>query len=197
MFFLLVRSIIYVMVKRINNNMIKKINKNLRDDTDINNTSITTNKTINKNKTGRPSKLTPELEDKIIEITEKEGFISIIISELNIPKETFYRWLNTNSTFATRFTHARGKLIKRYKNAMLEASRNKKEADWRVYKHLLACLDEEFSETKYKKDNKAGEGNTFIFMVNKEEVKQVKQQAEKMLNAVPGEKQEGSIPLIE
>jgi len=183
------------MVKRINKDFIKRINKDINKN--ILDLPITTNKAINKNKTGRPSKLTPELEDKIIEITEKEGFISIIISELSIPKETFYDWLNKDSLFRTRFAHARGKLIKRYKNAMLQASRNKKDADWRVYKYLLTCLEEEFSETKYKKDSKAGEGNTFIFMVNKEEVKQVKDQAEKMLNAVPGEKQEGNIPLVE
>jgi hypothetical protein len=111
------------------------------------------------------SKLTKELEDKIIKCVEEKGYISIVSSMLDIPKITLYKWLSSNKVLYSRYIIARGKLIDKYKEAMIKASKNKKTEDWRMYRYLLITLDKEFSEMKWKDpttDN-VPKNVTFIF----------------------------------
>ena len=184
----------------INNKDKKDININEKDKDNISpNISVTPNTPNMTNDKDKKNRFTKELIDKIVKVTEKEGFLCIICSECNIDRKTLYRWLQTHPSFATAFAHARAKLMKRYKKQMITAGKDKKNADWRVYKYLLTCLEEEFSEMKYKKDDKGSDksGNTFIFMVNGEQAKSAKSEADKMLNDIPGVKQDGEIRLIE
>jgi len=94
------------------------------------------------------TKFTNELIDRIIELAEIEGYITIICSELNISISSFYYQLNSNPSFRNRFLIARGKLAKHYKEKMIDASEDKRNKDWRVYKYLLSILNDEFKEYK-------------------------------------------------
>jgi len=94
--------------------------------------------------------LNKELEDKIIQLAEEEGYISIIAGKLEIPRTTLQTWLSTNEILRHRFINARGRLASYYKDEMIRASRDKKHSDWRVYESLLGTLDKEFSKYKWK-----------------------------------------------
>lgn len=140
--------------------------------------------------------LTQELWDKIIEVTEEEGFMSIICAEVNVPRNTIETWLNQFPQFRNAFLYARARLTKRYKREMLKASKQKKTEDWRVYKYLLGCLDEDFSELKWTRRNETQQGQTFVFVFDQKKVEEVEIEAQEIIEDIPGEEQQTILPLL-
>lgn len=140
--------------------------------------------------------LTQELWDKIIEVTEEEGFMSIICAEVNVPRNTIETWLNQFPQFRNAFLYARARLTKRYKAEMLKASKQKKTEDWRVYKYLLGCLDEDFSELKWTRRNETQQGQTFVFVFDQKKVEEVEIEAQEIIEDIPGEEQQTILPLL-
>ena len=140
--------------------------------------------------------LTQELWDKIIEVTEEEGFMSIICAEVNIPRSTLETWLNQFPQFRDAFLHARARLAQQYKDEMLKASKQKKTEDWRVYKYLLGCLDEDFSELKWSRRNETQQGQTFVFVFDQKKVEEIEIEAQEIIEDIPGEEQQTVLPLL-
>ena len=146
--------------------------------------------------TVQSSILTQELWDEIIKVTEEEGFISIVCAEVGIPRTLLDNWLSRFPKFREEFLHARARLTKRYKAEMLKASKQKKTEDWRVYKYLLGCLDEDFSELKWTRRNETQQGQTFVFVFDQKKVEEVEIEAQEIIEDIPGEEQQTVLPLL-
>ena len=140
--------------------------------------------------------LTQELWDEIIKVTEEEGFISIVCAEVGIPRTLLDNWLSRFPKFREEFLHARARLAQQYKDEMLKASKQKKTEDWRVYKYLLGCLDEDFSEFKWTRRNETQQGQTFVFVFDQKKVEEVEIEAQEIIEDIPGEEQQTILPLL-
>ena len=98
-------------------------------------------------KAGRPSKLTPELTEKIVSLLAEGNYVETVCNYVGLSKETFYRWLKTNPEFSNAIKQALAK-------AEVEALRKlKKTPDKHAWANIAWFLERRFPDKWGKKDH--------------------------------------------
>lgn len=96
----------------------------------------------NKKKVGRPSKLTPEIRDKIVEMLKIGNYIETVCEFVDINKSTYYMWLkqaevSTRSTKYSKFRDAVRKAMAFAEARDVAIIARAAEKDWRAAVWML------------------------------------------------------------
>ena len=114
----------------------------------------------NKNKGGRPSKLTPELQEEIVNYIKMGNFIETTCVTAGINKSTFYDWMKRGNESKRHTIYKKFYEAVRQAQAWSEARdvaiiSNHAETNWRAAAWKLESrFSERWGKTKTKKDEK-------------------------------------------
>jgi hypothetical protein len=73
-------------------------------------------------KTGRPSTYTKEIGDKICDAVVNNKTVIQILTELDIPRTTFFRWLIDNETFRNQYAQAKDKQTELWEDEIIRVA---------------------------------------------------------------------------
>ena len=137
-------------------------------------------------KIGRPTKMTDQMQAKVIKLAEEYFFIRSIAGEAGISVDTIERCLKMEDyeDFTLSFAYAQNKFISYHQKKLMQYATDKKTKDWRAEAHILTLCDKEFSERKYLTDAVANQDAKILMLIKAEKLTIASQQGEKMLETV-------------
>jgi len=137
-------------------------------------------------KIGRPTKMTDQMQKRIIKLAEELFFIRSIAGKAGISYKTLERYLSEkeNEDFILSFTHARDKWIADKQSKLETYALDKKTSDWRAMQYLLTIADKEFSERKYLTEAVANQDAKILMLIKAEKLTIASKQGQEMLESV-------------
>ena len=139
-----------------------------------------------KKRAGRPTKMTPGMQDKLIKLAGELFFIRSIAGEAGISVDTIERHLKDKGfvDFAVSYTYALNSFIAKHQRLMMEYSKDKKTKDWRAEAHILTLCDKEYSERKYLTEAVSNQDAKILLLIKAEQLTLASQEGMKMLKGV-------------
>jgi hypothetical protein len=138
---------------------------------------------IVKGKGGRPSRLTPEVQARVIELTEEWFFARVVCAKADIDTGVLRDFERANPKFALALTHAKDKWIATQLDLLQTYAHDKKTSDWRAIEYLLSIADSEFSQRKYLTEAVANQDAKILMLIKAEQLFVAQAEGEKMLKA--------------
>lgn len=139
-----------------------------------------------KKRAGRPTKMTPGMQDKLIKLAGELFFIRSVAGEAEISVDTIERHLKDKGfiDFAVSYTYALNSFIAKHQRLMMEYSKDKKTKDWRAEAHILTLCDKEYSERKYLTEAVSNQDAKILLLIKAEQLTLASQEGLKMLKGV-------------
>ena len=143
-------------------------------------------KEVVENKAGRPTKMTPGMQNKLIKLAGELFFIRSVAGEAGISVDTIERHLKDKGfiDFAVSYTYALNSFIAHHQRLMMKYSKDKKTKDWRAEAHILTLCDKEYSERKYLTEAVANQDAKILLLIKAEQLTLASQEGMKMLKGV-------------
>jgi len=141
-------------------------------------------------KIGRPTKMTDQMQKKVIKLTEELFFIRAIAGKAGVSVDTIEREIRGrsdenrkgNEDFALSFMHAQNKFIAYHQRKMMQYAKDKRTKDWRAEAHILALTDKEYSERKYLTEAVANQDAKIFMQINAEKLTIAQEEGKIMLS---------------
>ena len=141
---------------------------------------------------GRPTKMTDQMKEKVIELAEEYFFIRSIAGKAGVSVDTIERELRGrsdenregNEEFALSFAYARNKFIAFHQDLLMKYASDKREKDWRAEAHILTLCDKEFSERKYLTEAVANQDAKILMLIKAEQLTIASKEGKEMLKTV-------------